>query len=166
MKNTQPRVLSSIVGFSRMGRNRETKTLIESYWKDVSIVGGEESNLRTKQLVKDAAIIHDQLVKDLSATGLDLIPNDFSFYDQVLDAAFMVGVIPERYRQLEEEPTLRTYFAMARGLQEKGEGKVVDVPALPMKKWFDTNCKYHMSLQSCYLYLIICLIRSLHCTRV
>ncbi|KAJ1560943.1 methionine-synthesizing 5- methyltetrahydropteroyltriglutamate--homocysteine methyltransferase, partial [Cladochytrium tenue] len=49
--------------------------------------------------------------------GLDYIPsNDFSLYDQVLDAAVAYGAIPARYKSLEG---LTQYFAMARGIQQK-----------------------------------------------
>ena len=70
--------------------------------------------------------------------GIDFISsNDFSFYDGMLDTAFMLGAIPERYKKLELSK-LDTFFAMARGYQE-GEN---DVTALPMKKWFNTNYHY------------------------
>ncbi|MGN1119061.1 MAG: 5-methyltetrahydropteroyltriglutamate--homocysteine S-methyltransferase, partial [Oscillospiraceae bacterium] len=70
--------------------------------------------------------------------GIDFIPsNDFSFYDNMLDAAVLLNAVPRRYKAL-ELPELDTYFAMARGYQgEKG-----DVKALAMKKWFNTNYHY------------------------
>tara|TARA_B100000949_G_scaffold199131_2_gene185961 strand:- start:8825 stop:11032 length:2208 start_codon:yes stop_codon:yes gene_type:complete len=73
--------------------------------------------------------------------GIDLIPsNDFSFYDQVLDTTLMVGAVPERYTNLQtsDNSLLDLYFAMARGLQKQG----VDVIAMEMTKWFDTNYHY------------------------
>ena len=48
------------------------------------------------------------------AAGIDLIPvNDFSFYDQVLDAAWS-ALVPARYQGW-RDGRLDTYFAMARG---------------------------------------------------
>ena len=71
--------------------------------------------------------------------GVDLISsNDFSFYDQVLDTICLLGAIPKRYKWNEEKVSLKTYFAMARGSQNKE----LDVPALEMTKWFDTNYHY------------------------
>src|SRR5450759_3146148 len=74
--------------------------------------------------------------------GIDLIPsNDFSFYDHVLDMAFSVNAIPERYTgiaQNSDKSKLDLYFAMARGYQ-KGE---TDIIAMEMTKWFDTNYHY------------------------
>src|SRR5262249_34168637 len=73
------------------------------------------------------------------AAGIDLIPvNDFSHYDQVLDAIALVGAVPERYGWQGETVDLVTYFAMARGAQRAE----LDVPALEMTKWFDTNYHY------------------------
>ena len=71
--------------------------------------------------------------------GIDLISsNDFSLYDQVLDTAILLNVIPQRYRRLALDNPEDTLFAIGRGYQgEKG-----DVTALPMKKWFTTNYHY------------------------
>ena len=70
--------------------------------------------------------------------GIDLIPsNDFSFYDQTLDLSLCVGAIPERYNALKND-RLDLYFAMAHGLQKNG----IDVTAMEMTKWFDTNYHY------------------------
>ena len=74
--------------------------------------------------------------------GIQLIPcNDFSFYDQVLDTALMVGAIPERYHELMEKKQLADIdllFAMARGYQKES----FDITAMEMTKWFDTNYHY------------------------
>src|SRR5690606_7610239 len=59
------------------------------------------------------------------------------YYDQMLDATAMVGAVPSRYRWSGVTVDLNTYFAMARGAQNDG----LDVPAMEMTKWFDTN--YH-----------------------
>ena len=71
--------------------------------------------------------------------GIDLIPsNDFSYYDQMLDTAILLNVIPQRYQRLAFDNPEETLFAMGRGYQgDKG-----DVTALPMKKWFTTNYHY------------------------
>jgi 5-methyltetrahydropteroyltriglutamate--homocysteine methyltransferase len=75
----------------------------------------------------------------MKATGLDHIPsNDFSLYDHMLDMAVAVGAVPPRYRGISDP--LARYFAMARGLQDRVAG--LDVAALEMTKWFDTNYHY------------------------
>ena len=89
-----------------------------------------------------ADILKREHMKYQKDAGVDLIPsNDFSLYDNVLDTAFMFGVIPERYRKLGQHPGITetdVYFAMARGYQ----GEAGDVQALAMKKWFNTNYHY------------------------
>ncbi|EFA23617.1 5-methyltetrahydropteroyltriglutamate--homocysteine S-methyltransferase [Bifidobacterium gallicum] len=123
-------VLTSVSGFPRIGGDRELKKTIEAYWKgnatlaDVVAMGHE---LRMR---------HWMLQKDM---GIDLIPsNDFSYYDQMLDTAMLLNVIPQRYRDLGFNNPEETMFAMARGYQ----GEHGDVTALPMKKWFTTNYHY------------------------
>ncbi|MBO4291464.1 MAG: 5-methyltetrahydropteroyltriglutamate--homocysteine S-methyltransferase, partial [Lachnospiraceae bacterium] len=70
--------------------------------------------------------------------GIDYIScNDFSLYDMVLDTAVLLGIVPERYKDLKLSEK-DTYFAMARGYQ----GASGDVKALAMKKWFNTNYHY------------------------
>ncbi|KAL3096050.1 hypothetical protein niasHS_005809 [Heterodera schachtii] len=145
--NPNAKVLSSICGFSRMGPNRELKTRVETFWKEQAKLrtdGATEGELTVSidQFERDIEQLQIQRWQQLQATGIDLIPSgDFSLYDHVLDCACLFNAIPTRYKsaaQLSGVPShLRLYFAMARGLQEKG----ADVPALPMKKWFDTN--YH-----------------------
>jgi 5-methyltetrahydropteroyltriglutamate--homocysteine methyltransferase len=75
--------------------------------------------------------------------GIDMIPcNDFSFYDQVLDMSLLLGVIPHRYTPVATDiagnAEIDLYFAMARGYQQHG----LDITAMEMTKWFDTNYHY------------------------
>lgn len=121
--------LSANLGFPRMGRHRELKKSLEAFWAGKT----DAHNLLT--VAKDLRMEAWSLQK---AHGIDHIPsNDFALYDQILDAATLLGIIPERYKVLPEEGLSR-YFAMARGHQAKG----VDVPALEMTKWFDSNYHY------------------------
>ena len=55
----------------------------------------------------------------------------------MLDTAFLLNIIPERYKELAASE-LDKYLAMARGYQ----GENGDVKALAMKKWFNTNYHY------------------------
>ena len=120
---------STIVGYPRIGVRRELKFAVEKYFrKEISEDKLQET---AKELRKDYWNIQKE-------KGIDLIPsNDFSFYDNLLDTAFLINVIPKRYKELNLS-NLGTYFAMARGYQEEGK----DVKALPMKKWFNTNYHY------------------------
>ena len=120
---------ATIVGFPRIGENRELKFITEKYFKHEATE--EELKERARELRK-----HDRrLLLDSGLTSLT--SNHFSFYDQMLDAAFLFNVIPEDIAELDLSE-LDKYFALARGYQgEKG-----DVKAWPMKKWFNTNYHY------------------------
>lgn len=120
---------ATIVGFPRIGENRELKFITEKYFKHE--VTEEELKKRAKDLRQ-----HDR--KLLLDSGLtNFTSNHFSFYDQMLDAAFLFNVIPENIAELDLSD-LDKYFALARGYQ----GKKGDVKAWPMKKWFNTNYHY------------------------
>lgn len=123
---------SSVIGFPRIGRNRELKFASEKFFN------GEISEQELKQVGKQ---MREFNILTQKQAGIDYISsNDFSFYDNLLDTAFLFNVIPARYK----EPglsDLQTYFAAARGYQgDKG-----NVKALPMKKWFNTNYHYIVS---------------------
>src|SRR6185437_515057 len=121
---------STTIGYPRIGRDRELKRACEAYWKD-AIPASEL--LATGTALRKA---HWEAQRD---AGIEFIPvNDFSFYDQVLDAIALVGAVPPRYQWTGDLVDLDTYFAMARGAQGKG----LDVTALEMTKWFDTNYHY------------------------
>ncbi len=121
---------TSISGFPRIGRDRELKKAIEAYWK------GNATLDDVRETGRELRVRHWRLEKD---AGIDLIPsNDFSLYDQMLDTAVLLNVIPARYRRLGFDNPEETLFAMARGYQ----GERGDVTALPMKKWFTTNYHY------------------------
>ncbi|AFI63095.1 5-methyltetrahydropteroyltriglutamate--homocysteine methyltransferase [Bifidobacterium animalis subsp. animalis MCC 1489] len=123
-------ISTSISGFPRIGRDRELKKAIEAYWK------GNATLDDVRETGRELRVRHWRLEKD---AGIDLIPsNDFSLYDQMLDTAVLLNVIPARYRRLGFDNPEETLFAMARGYQ----GERGDVTALPMKKWFTTNYHY------------------------
>src|SRR5258708_26980927 len=101
-------IRTTTLGYPRIGRNRELKQACEAYWSGKI---GEEDLHRTGATVRRA---HWQVQRD---AGIDLIPvNDFSFYDQVLDAIALIGAVPERYRWEGGLFDLNTYFARPPGL--------------------------------------------------
>ena len=117
------------IGYPRIGPKRELKKALEQFWK------GE---IQEQDLHNVAKNLRKQNWQTQKSAGVDLISsNDFSFYDQVLDAICLLGAVPKRYKWDGQEVNLTTYFAMARGSQTTD----LDVPALEMTKWFDTN--YH-----------------------
>ncbi|WP_424936719.1 MULTISPECIES: 5-methyltetrahydropteroyltriglutamate--homocysteine S-methyltransferase [Bacteria] len=122
----------TILGYPRIGRRRELKKAVEAFW--AGQIGEEE-------LEATAAALRAANRERLASRGLgradSSIPESFSFYDQVLDAAVTVGAIPERFEELRGDDGaigLPAYFTIARG-----EG---DRAPLEMTKWFDTNYHY------------------------
>ncbi|EPT03732.1 hypothetical protein FOMPIDRAFT_1022298 [Fomitopsis schrenkii] len=121
-------VASSVLGFPRIGGNREVKKAVEAYWA---------GKISADELVKSAADVRKTSWTSLKERGVDLIPSgEFSLYDHVLDHSAAFNAIPQRYTG-HNLSALDVYFAMGRGRQADG----VDVPACEMKKWFDSN--YH-----------------------
>ena len=120
---------TTIIGYPRIGNLRELKFASEKYFR------GEITAAELEKTAKEIRAYDLELQKK---SGLDIIPsNDFSFYDGVLDTAFLLNAVPERYTALGLSK-LDTYFAAARGYQ----GKNGDVKALAMKKWYNTNYHY------------------------
>lgn len=118
---------TAVTGFPRIGTFRELKFAEEKYFRKE--IGIDELESCAKKI---------RCANRKLQFGIDYIPSgDFSYYDGLLDTAFLFNIIPERYRKLGLN-TLDTYFAAARGYQCDGE----DVKALAMKKWFTTNYHY------------------------
>ena len=120
------------LGYPRIGSQRQLKKACEKYWAE---------KLSEQELLQVAKEIRLSNWQQQNSSGIDLIPvNDFSFYDQVLDMSLMLGVVAERYQKftLLKKSPLDLYFAMARGYQKEG----LDVTAMEMTKWFDTNYHY------------------------
>ena len=115
---------ATILGSPRIGPNRELKRAIEGYWS---------GRIQRPELEAVAADIRASTRAQLHAAGLDSIPvNTFSYYDQILDSAVMLGALPPRVAGIEDE--VDRYFAAARGTDE--------IAPLEMTKWFDTNYHY------------------------
>ncbi|MDR1067464.1 MAG: 5-methyltetrahydropteroyltriglutamate--homocysteine S-methyltransferase [Clostridiales bacterium] len=120
---------TSIIGYPRIGGNRELKFSIENYFK---------GNISARELLVTAKQLRSARFEKQKKSAIDFIPvGDFSLYDGALDTAVTLGVIPKRYRDLTLDG-LDAYFAMAKGYQ----GAAGDVKALSMRKWFNTNYHY------------------------
>lgn len=120
---------TSVIGYPRIGSLRELKFALEAYFK------GEKTEDEIKALAKELRKEHLTTQKN---AGIEFISsNDFSFYDNTLDQAVLLNIVPKRYRELKLSE-LKKYFAIARGYQ----GKKGNVKALAMKKWFNTNYHY------------------------
>lgn len=122
------RIVTANLGYPRIGPQRELKFALESFWKGSS----SEADLQAV-----AKALRERHWCAQQAAGIDVIPaNDFSLYDQVLDALVLVGATPVRFNAdgNSSRVTTERYFAMARNSSEQ--------TAMEMTKWFDTNYHY------------------------
>ena len=112
-----------IIGFPRIGEQRELKKVLEKFWA---------GNCHFSEVEHTAKMLRERHWTYQKEAGIDHISsNDFSLYDTMLDTSVMLGAIPERFRGLQGEAR---YFAMARGNKE--------AVAMSMTKWFNTNYHY------------------------
>lgn len=117
---------SSVLGYPRIGENREWKKALEAFWA---------GKLEETELHQQLQQIRLQHLSKQQEKGIDYIPvNDFSYYDQVLDTAAMFGIIPKRFNYNGGAVPLSVYFGVARGTKEAA--------ASEMTKWFNTNYHY------------------------
>ena len=122
----------TVLGYPRIGRRRELKRAVEAFWAGAI----DEAELEVRAAELRSATRERLAALGLARTG-SAIPETFSYYDQVLDAAVAVGAVPARFADLRDELgglDLAGYFTIARG-----EG---DRAPLEMTKWFDSNYHY------------------------
>lgn len=116
---------TAIIGFPRIGANRELKKATEAFFKN---------EITAEELEKQASNLRINNLKTLKNAGIDaIVTGDFSYYDNVLDTAILFNLLPKRFNNLDLSK-LQSYFTIARGSD--------DTPALSLKKWFTTNYHY------------------------
>ncbi|WP_256757778.1 5-methyltetrahydropteroyltriglutamate--homocysteine S-methyltransferase [Cohnella sp. WQ 127256] len=117
---------SSVLGYPRIGADREWKKALESFWS------GKLEESQFQDQLQEIRLNH---LRKQQEKGIDLIPvNDFSYYDHVLDTAAMFGIIPKRFPYEGGVVPLSVYYGIARGTK--------DAAASEMTKWFNTNYHY------------------------
>jgi 5-methyltetrahydropteroyltriglutamate--homocysteine methyltransferase len=135
-------IRTHILGFPRIGAQRELKTALERHWRGEATLDALETTGRDLRR-RHWALQHD--------SGLDFVTvGDFAFYDHVLNHIQMFGCEPPRFGLDADTPDLTRSFALARGAQAGAQpggacahGHGGDSqPALEMTKWFDTNYHY------------------------
>lgn len=122
------KTVTHILGYPRIGSQRELKFAQERYWR------GEIDQSQLKNIGQELRHRHwnDQL-----SAGLDYVAvGDFAWYDHVLGTSMLLGHIPSRHQQ--GFPDLDTLFTVARGKAPTG----CACAAADMTKWFNTNYHY------------------------
>jgi 5-methyltetrahydropteroyltriglutamate--homocysteine methyltransferase len=136
-------IKTHILGYPRIGQQRELKFALERHWK------GELSEQQLEDAGAALRLRHWTQQRD---AGLAFVTvGDFAYYDHVANHIQLFGCEPARFGFTGEESELARYFTLARGVanerqhdascqhaHESAAGK----PALEMTKWFDTNYHY------------------------
>lgn len=136
-------VRTHILGFPRIGAQRELKLALERHWR------GDITADALEAVGRDLRARHWALQRE---ARLDFVTvGDFAFYDQVVNHIQMLGCEPARFDFSERDPDLARCFTMARGVASEhadegcaGQHPIGSggKPALEMTKWFDTNYHY------------------------
>ena len=117
-------IKTSNLGFPRLGRKREWKKAIESYWAH---------KIDKAELDQTLTDLHKENLLLQKNYNLDSIPvGDFSLYDHILDTSLLFNIIPERFQGREVNDDL--LFDIARGNKEHVASALI--------KWFNTNYHY------------------------
>ncbi|WP_194785406.1 5-methyltetrahydropteroyltriglutamate--homocysteine S-methyltransferase [Actinomyces haliotis] len=131
---------ATVLGYPRIGPDRELKRAVEAYWK------GTIDDAELRRRAADLRGATRARLRELGLTGASAVPADFTYYDQVLQVTTAFGALPPRFAHLRHAAgapqgrstypgtSLDGFFTAARG-----EG---DLAALEMTKWLDSNYHY------------------------
>ena len=142
-----------VLGFPRVGAERELKFALERHWR------GDATAAELEHVGRTLRARHWALQRD---AGLDLVSvGDFAFYDQTANHIQLFGCEPARFGfdapGAATTTPLQRYFTMARGDTEHSACNHAHAEAAPssdaghggetghaldMTKWFDTNYHY------------------------
>ena len=115
---------ASLIGYPRIGPARELKWTLERAWS---------GRTTSAELIARAAELRQAHVEEqrgLVGSAVD----DYFVYDEVLETAMQLGLVPDDLRQLLAEDPFELLTVLARGSHER--------EAWEMTKWFDTNYHY------------------------
>src|SRR5439155_10865790 len=115
-------IVAQLVGYPRIGPNRELKWALERRW------AGRSSPAKFLEKVHDLRVAHLAEQQELIGSAVD----DFFLYDQVLETAMMFGADSAASDTAKGDFDRLT--ALARGTPSR--------EAWEMTKWFDTNYHY------------------------
>ncbi len=128
------------LGFPRIGNKRQLKFAQEKFWSGE--ITKQELQSTAAELRRNNWLAQQELTLNLHTVG------DFSLYDQVLDTSFLVGNIPQRAKQSDQDNSLDNYFRVARGRSQAQSccsavhNHTGETQAGEMTKWFNTNYHY------------------------
>jgi len=116
-------VSAQLIGYPRIGPKRELKWALERAWS------GRLDPAEFKDRVSELRREHVDEQLGLVGSAVD----DYFLYDEVLETALMLGLVPDALAGGDAQP-FEILTALARGTSER--------EAWEMTKWFDTNYHY------------------------
>ncbi len=124
-------ITTHILGYPRIGNQRQLKFALEAYWR------GDSDQAQLELAGRDIRESNWQLQQDSQLSYVTA--GDFAWYDHVLATSLLLGHVPQRHRN--SEITLDTLFSIARG--KSGSSCCSSgAAASDMTKWFNTNYHY------------------------
>ncbi|MGH2384484.1 MAG: hypothetical protein ACRDGB_05460, partial [Candidatus Limnocylindria bacterium] len=117
-------VVAQLIGYPRIGPNRELKWALERMWSRRMERHAFDAR------IAELRIAHLDEQRDLIGAAVD----DFWLYDQVLETAMMLGLVPDDLAADLDDDPFAVLTALARGTPQR--------EAWEMTKWFDTNYHY------------------------
>ncbi|WP_079417404.1 5-methyltetrahydropteroyltriglutamate--homocysteine S-methyltransferase [Thiomonas intermedia] len=115
-----------ILGYPRIGPQRELKFALEHFWQ------GKSSGATLQSAAAQLRSANWATQRDAGLRFATV--GDFALYDHMLDTAVLLGALPARFGFDARSLRLEQLFALARGHATQ--------PAMEMTKWFDTNYHY------------------------
>jgi 5-methyltetrahydropteroyltriglutamate--homocysteine methyltransferase len=115
--------IGQLIGYPRIGPRRELKWALERAW------AGRTTSEELLAETADLRRAHIDEQRGLIGSAAD----DFFLYDEVLETALMLGIVPDEMRATLATDPFGVLTALARGTPQ--------LEAWEMTKWFDTN--YH-----------------------
>ncbi len=115
---------SHLIGYPRIGPARELKRALERAWSgrlDSHAFDDRVAELRRNHLDEQSRLVGSAV-------------DDFFLYDEVLETAMMLGLVPEKLAAAHGDDPFGLLTALARGTPQR--------EAWEMTKWFDTNYHY------------------------
>jgi 5-methyltetrahydropteroyltriglutamate--homocysteine methyltransferase len=116
-------ITAQLIGYPRIGPKRELKWALEKAWS-----GRMESEAFASR-ISELRRAHLDEQRDAIGSAVD----DYFLYDEVLETALMLAIVPPEVGDLETD-AFGVLTALARGTPER--------EAWEMTKWFDTNYHY------------------------
>jgi 5-methyltetrahydropteroyltriglutamate--homocysteine methyltransferase len=115
---------SHLIGYPRIGPQRELKWALERAWS------GRLDRIALAERVTELRRAHLDEQRTLIGSAVD----DFFLYDEALETALMLGIVPDELRNELASDAFAVVTALARGTPRR--------EAWEMTKWFDTNYHY------------------------